>query len=87
MRTLAGKTRKEIPRSGCFGGPERSAGGGCPDLLKELMELFLVDVPLQLIVLRKAVDAGDVYSVERIVHTLKLREHGSEAHGGPLYRT
>ena len=44
---------------------------GDPDLLKELMELFLADVPLQLIVLRKAVDAGDVSSVERIVHTLK----------------
>ncbi|HEX6709804.1 MAG TPA: response regulator [Rubrobacter sp.] len=44
---------------------------GDPDLLKELTDLFLVDVPLQLAVLRKAVEAGDVPSVERIVHTLK----------------
>jgi two-component system, sensor histidine kinase and response regulator len=44
---------------------------GDPDILKELMELFLADVPLQLVVLRKAVEAGDVASVGRIVHTLK----------------
>jgi CheY-like chemotaxis protein len=44
---------------------------GDPDILKELMELFLADVPLQLVVLRKAVEAGDVSSVGRVVHTLK----------------
>jgi two-component system, sensor histidine kinase and response regulator len=44
---------------------------GEPDLLKELMELFLADVPLQLALLRKAVEAGDVPSVERVAHTLK----------------
>jgi two-component system, sensor histidine kinase and response regulator len=44
---------------------------GDPNILKELIELFLADVPLQLVVLRKAVEAGDVSSVGRIVHTLK----------------
>ena len=44
---------------------------GEPDLLKELMELFLVDVPLQLALLRKALDAGDVSSLERSAHTLR----------------
>jgi CheY-like chemotaxis protein/HPt (histidine-containing phosphotransfer) domain-containing protein len=44
---------------------------GDPDVLKELMDLFLADVPLQLVVLSKAVDAGDVSSAERITHTLK----------------
>jgi HPt (histidine-containing phosphotransfer) domain-containing protein len=44
---------------------------GEPDLLKELTELFLADVPLQIAVLRKVVEAGDIPSVERIAHTLK----------------
>ncbi|HJQ27712.1 MAG TPA: response regulator, partial [Rubrobacter sp.] len=44
---------------------------GEPDLLKDLMELFLADVPLQLAVLRKAFEAGDVPSVKRVAHTLK----------------
>jgi two-component system, sensor histidine kinase and response regulator len=44
---------------------------GEPDLLKELTELFLADVPLQIAVLRKVVEAGDIPSVERIAHTLR----------------
>jgi two-component system, sensor histidine kinase and response regulator len=44
---------------------------GDPDVLKELMDLFLADVPLQLVVLQRAVEAGDVLSAERITHTLK----------------
>ena len=44
---------------------------GEPDILKELIDLFFADVPLQLVLLRKAVEVGDVPSVGRIVHTLK----------------
>jgi len=44
---------------------------GEPDILEELIELFLADVPPQLVALREAVEAGDAHSVERIAHTLK----------------
>ena len=44
---------------------------GEPDLLDELIELFLTDVPPLLIVLREAVEGGDAHSVERSAHTLK----------------
>ena len=44
---------------------------GAPDLLEELIELFLADVPPQLVALRKAAEADDAQSVERIAHTLK----------------
>ncbi|MDQ5828846.1 MAG: response regulator, partial [Actinomycetota bacterium] len=44
---------------------------GEPDLLGELIELFLADVPPQLVALRKAAEADDARSVERIAHTLK----------------
>jgi two-component system sensor histidine kinase/response regulator len=53
---------------------------GEPDLLKELIELYLADVPPQLVALRKAVEAGDAHSVERIAHTLK----GSAANMGAV---
>jgi two-component system, sensor histidine kinase and response regulator len=41
-----------------------------PDLLEDLIELFLADVPPQLVALRKAAEADDAHSVERIAHTL-----------------
>ena len=41
---------------------------GEPDILNELIELFLTGVPPQLIALKVA---GDAHSVERIAHTLK----------------
>ncbi len=44
---------------------------GEPDILGELIELFLTDVPPQLIALREAAQSGDARSVERIAHTLK----------------
>jgi two-component system, sensor histidine kinase and response regulator len=44
---------------------------GEPDLLIELIELFLTDIPPQLDALREAVEAGDAHSVKRIAHTLK----------------
>jgi HPt (histidine-containing phosphotransfer) domain-containing protein len=44
---------------------------GEPDLLDELIELFLADVPPRLTALRTAVEAGDAHSVERIAHALK----------------
>jgi len=46
-------------------------GEGEPDILCELIELFLTDVPPQLVALREAVQSGDILSVERIAHTLK----------------
>jgi signal transduction histidine kinase/DNA-binding response OmpR family regulator len=44
---------------------------GEPDILEELIELFLTDVPSQLVGLREAGQSGDAHSVERIAHTLK----------------
>ena len=55
-------------------------GDGKPDILDELIELFLSDVPLQLAELREAAEAGEPHSVERIAHTLK----GSAANMGAL---
>jgi two-component system, sensor histidine kinase and response regulator len=46
-------------------------GEGEPDILEELMVLFLADVPPQLVALREAVQSGDARSIERIAHTLK----------------
>jgi two-component system, sensor histidine kinase and response regulator len=46
-------------------------GEGEPDIVNELIELFLKDVLLQLTALRKAVDSGDVDSLKSIAHTLK----------------
>jgi two-component system, sensor histidine kinase and response regulator len=51
---------------------------GEPNILDELIELFLTDVPPQLVDLWEAVEAGDACSVERIAHTLK----GSTANMG-----
>ena len=42
-----------------------------PDILKELIELFLEEVPPQLAALRGAIEGGEASSVERIAHTLK----------------
>jgi CheY-like chemotaxis protein len=44
---------------------------GGPELLTELGELFLEDVPHQFEVLRGAVEGGNAGSVERVAHTLK----------------
>jgi CheY-like chemotaxis protein len=44
---------------------------GEPDILGELIGLFLTDAPPQLVAVREAVEAGDIQSVERIAHTLK----------------
>ena len=44
---------------------------GEPDIMRELIELFLSDVPPQLVALREAVEAGDANSVERVAHTLR----------------
>jgi two-component system sensor histidine kinase/response regulator len=42
-----------------------------PDILDELIELFLDDVPLQLVALREGVEGRNADSVERVAHTLK----------------
>jgi HPt (histidine-containing phosphotransfer) domain-containing protein len=47
----------------------RELGG--PELLAELGELFLEDVPPQLEVLREAVESGDAPSVGWVAHALK----------------
>jgi two-component system sensor histidine kinase/response regulator len=44
---------------------------GEPDILKELIELFLEDVPQQLKALRAAGERDDAQSVEQTAHTLK----------------
>jgi two-component system, sensor histidine kinase and response regulator len=54
-----------------FAGLRELQDEGEPDILNELIELFLTDVPPQLAALREAVEAGDAHSVERIAHTLK----------------
>jgi two-component system, sensor histidine kinase and response regulator len=53
---------------------------GEPDILDELIEQFLTDVPPQLVALKEAVEAGDAHSVERIAHTLR----GSSANMGAV---
>jgi signal transduction histidine kinase/DNA-binding response OmpR family regulator len=55
-------------------------GEGEPDILDELIELFLDEVPTQLKALREAAQIGETQSVERIAHTLK----GSSANMGAL---
>jgi CheY-like chemotaxis protein len=44
---------------------------GEPDILNELIELFLNDVPPHLKTLQEAVEGKDASSIERIAHTLK----------------
>jgi two-component system, sensor histidine kinase and response regulator len=44
---------------------------GEPDILEELVELFLEDAPSQLKTLREATEKDDAQSVERTAHTLK----------------
>ena len=44
---------------------------GEPDILADLLELFLRDVPPQLAALRDAVEAEDAVYIERIAHPLK----------------
>jgi two-component system, sensor histidine kinase and response regulator len=46
-------------------------GEGEPDMLAEMIELFLVDVPPRLVALKEAAEAGDTHSVELISHALK----------------
>jgi signal transduction histidine kinase/CheY-like chemotaxis protein len=46
-------------------------GEGEPEILSELIDLFLDEVPQQLGALREAVEKDDAPSVERIAHTLK----------------
>jgi two-component system, sensor histidine kinase and response regulator len=44
---------------------------GEPDILEELIELYLEDAPSQIAALGEAVEAGEAQTVERIAHTLK----------------
>jgi CheY-like chemotaxis protein/HPt (histidine-containing phosphotransfer) domain-containing protein len=44
---------------------------GEPDILEELVAMFLKDAPSQLETLKEATEKGDAQSVERIAHTLK----------------
>jgi HPt (histidine-containing phosphotransfer) domain-containing protein len=44
---------------------------GEPDILGELIGLFLTDAPPQLVALREAARAGDASSVEQVAHALK----------------
>ncbi len=44
---------------------------GEPDLLNELVEIFLTDAEPRLVALRKAVEQWDAHTVEREAHTLK----------------
>jgi two-component system, sensor histidine kinase and response regulator len=55
-------------------------GEGEPDILNELIELYLDEVPAQLEALGEAAQMGEAQSVERIAHSLK----GSSANMGAL---
>ncbi len=44
---------------------------GEPDIVAELAELFLEDVPPRLKALRDAVEGGEAHSVQRVAHVLK----------------
>ncbi len=67
---VEGDTEAPLDRSVLAGLRELQEEGE-PDILEELIGLFLTDVPPQLSALREAVEAGDAQSVERIAHTLK----------------
>ena len=56
---------------GVLDGLRELQGEGEPDVLDELIGLFLTDVPQQLVALRQASAVGDARSVGRIAHTLK----------------
>jgi HPt (histidine-containing phosphotransfer) domain-containing protein len=45
--------------------------GGDADLLKELLDAFLVEAPEQLAAVRQALQAGDAPTLRRAAHTLK----------------
>ena len=44
---------------------------GEPDILNELIELFLEEAPPQLAALGEAIEGGDARTVERVAHTLE----------------
>ena len=44
---------------------------GEPDILNELIELFLHEAPPQLAALGEAIESGDATTVEQVAHTLK----------------
>ena len=44
---------------------------GEPNILNELIELFLEEAPPQLAALGEAIEGGDARTVERVAHTLK----------------
>ncbi|HLL40933.1 MAG TPA: response regulator, partial [Rubrobacteraceae bacterium] len=46
-------------------------GEGEPDILEELVGMFLDDAPSQLETLKEAAEKGDTQSIERLAHTLK----------------
>ncbi|HZH98528.1 MAG TPA: response regulator [Fimbriimonadaceae bacterium] len=46
-------------------------GEGEPDILEELVGIFLEDAPSQLETLKEAAEKGDTQSIERLAHTLK----------------
>jgi two-component system, sensor histidine kinase and response regulator len=69
-------TNGTAPPGGTTDPLDRSVRGGLrelggPELLAELGELFLEDVPPQLEVLREAVESGDAPSVGWVAHALK----------------
>jgi HPt (histidine-containing phosphotransfer) domain-containing protein len=45
--------------------------GGDKELFREVIEIFLDDVPKHLASLRRAIEDGDGEAIERIAHTLK----------------
>jgi two-component system, sensor histidine kinase and response regulator len=59
-----------IDRSVLAGLRELQAEGE-PDIVAELAEMFLEDVPIRLTELRDAVEIGDGHLVERVAHALK----------------
>ena len=54
---------------------------GEPDVLKEVLELFLADVPLRIDRLRVAGTAGDAAGLQRLAHSLKSSAGNIGAHG------
>ena len=74
-----GGTRSEAPPEVSVDPLDRSAlqslrelqEEGEPDLLKQLIELFLKETPSQLAALREAVQRGDAQSTDQVAHALK----------------
>lgn len=65
------QTQEEIIDRNALDGLRRLQGEGEPDILEELISLFLDDAQKDMENLKRAVEQEDAESIERVAHTLK----------------